>query len=324
MEERIIDDEYGRGVRLKKTKDGYVDVTDELAENADVEEGEEITFEFPTFGNAVDMEEDDEDLVDLSPEEAERVRKEKAEAAARRHAEYERVCAEGAELLASGSYHAAELKYEKALNLDEVATDASVGYWRAKTSDFSQPDVLMSEYVDAGIESLEYDLGYEATDIIKRDYREVFERRLQELAEEEEPLIKEIEEKQDRRREVLATRRRNRGIAFIVAAVPVIALLITTLVIGLKNFSTPDDRFITPTIVLACVSFVVFMAMIIVANRFINACRMYRLNETVSATEEGKRLLEIRDYKDLYEAMLVMPEECEEDEEIEEVEEDAE
>lgn len=32
MEERIIDDEYARGIRLKKTKDGYVDVTDELAE----------------------------------------------------------------------------------------------------------------------------------------------------------------------------------------------------------------------------------------------------------------------------------------------------
>ena len=35
MEERIIDDEYGRGVRLKKTKDGYVDVTDELTDNAE-------------------------------------------------------------------------------------------------------------------------------------------------------------------------------------------------------------------------------------------------------------------------------------------------
>ena len=32
MEERIIDDEYGRGIRLKKTKEGYVDVTDELAQ----------------------------------------------------------------------------------------------------------------------------------------------------------------------------------------------------------------------------------------------------------------------------------------------------
>ena len=35
MEERIIDDEYGRGIRLKKTKDGVVDVTDELAKDVD-------------------------------------------------------------------------------------------------------------------------------------------------------------------------------------------------------------------------------------------------------------------------------------------------
>ena len=32
MEERIIDDEYGRGIRLKTTKNGYVDATDERAE----------------------------------------------------------------------------------------------------------------------------------------------------------------------------------------------------------------------------------------------------------------------------------------------------
>ena len=75
MEERIIDDEYGRGIRLKKTKDGYVDVTDELAEELpdDEEGGEELAFEFP------EMEEDDEDLVGLSPEEAAALRKKKQE-----------------------------------------------------------------------------------------------------------------------------------------------------------------------------------------------------------------------------------------------------
>ena len=68
-EERIIDDEYGRGVRLKKTKDGFVDVTDELADGTDMEEGEEITFEFPNL-EGYGMEQDNEALVDLSPEEA--------------------------------------------------------------------------------------------------------------------------------------------------------------------------------------------------------------------------------------------------------------
>ena len=48
MEERIIDDEYGRGIRLKKTKDGFVDVTDELAaEQGEEEQADEVSFEFP-------------------------------------------------------------------------------------------------------------------------------------------------------------------------------------------------------------------------------------------------------------------------------------
>ena len=87
MEERIIDDEYGRGIRLKKTKDGFVDATDERAEEpvdeateTATEDGEEfteeVTFEFP------DLSEDDEDLVNLSPEEAIALRKKKEEEAA--------------------------------------------------------------------------------------------------------------------------------------------------------------------------------------------------------------------------------------------------
>ena len=48
MEERIIDDEYGRGIRLKKTADGFVDVTDELAaEQGEEEQADEVSFEFP-------------------------------------------------------------------------------------------------------------------------------------------------------------------------------------------------------------------------------------------------------------------------------------
>ena len=133
MEERIIDDEYGRGIRLKKTKDGFVDVTDELTEELETEqepvavdtedEGEEIAFEFPTF----DEDEDDEELVGLTPEEAAALKKRREEEAAQRKADYERICKEGDELLKTGSFKAAELKFEKALALDDEATDASVG-----------------------------------------------------------------------------------------------------------------------------------------------------------------------------------------------------
>lgn len=309
MEERMIDDEYGRGVRMKKTKDGFVDVTDELAKDGEVPEtadgGEEIEFQFPVM----DGEEDDEDLVGLTPEEAAELKKRKAEATAARKAEYERLCAEGETLLAENNFVEAEKVYENALGLDGQATAASVGYWRAKTADFTQPDELIGEYVEAGIESLEYDLGYEAAEIVKREYREVFEKRVKELTDEEEPLAKEVEEKQTARREILSARRKTRGLVFGLVAIPTLVCLIATIVLGLKNFTTPDAEYIMPTVVLGCVFAVLFIVFLVVANQFINACRIYRTNERLSSTDEGERLLAVRAYKELYEALLVSEEE---------------
>ena len=77
MEERLIDEEYGRGVKMRKTKDGYVDVTDAALDDSEVEAGEEVIFEFPVL----ETDEDDEDLVSLSPEEAMELRRKKEEAA---------------------------------------------------------------------------------------------------------------------------------------------------------------------------------------------------------------------------------------------------
>jgi hypothetical protein len=306
MEERIIDDEYGRGIRLKKTKDGYVDVTDELAENeqeeaTQMEIEDEIAFEFPML----DTDEDDEDLVGLSPEEAARVRREKEEALAKRKADYEEACKEGEQLLATGSFKAAELKYEKALKLDDEATDASVGYWRAKTADFTEPDILIEEYADAGIESLEYDLGVGAVDKIKAQYAEVFKRRVRELEAEEAPLAETVEGKRQARREIILERLKKALGIFFAFAVPTVALLVLTIVFGLKNFTTSKDTYILPTAILGGAFFVCFIAFILASNKLINVCRLRADNERLSATEEGERLLKIRDYKDLYTCLLL-------------------
>ena len=303
MEERIIDDEYGRGIRLKKTKDGYVDVTDELAKDEEEpvvaeDEGDEIAFEFPM------MDEDDEDLVGLSPEEALALRKKKAEEQAKRKAEYEAHCQEGETLLSVEDYAGAEAIYEKALHLDDEAMEASVGYWRAKTSDFKEPDVLIDEYLEAGIESLEFDLGYRATDCIRERYEEVFRRRIAEIEEEEKPLEKAVEEAKIRRRSILSKRVRNRIIAFCIAMLPFAASLILAVVFGMKNFTTSGSEYITPTIILACVAAVTFIPFAICTNRLINGFRMKKMNERLSATEDGQRLIEIALRKELYTCML--------------------
>lgn len=314
MEERMIDDEYGRGIRMKKTKDGYVDVTDELVPETEepetVAEEDEIAFEFPMM----DMEEDDEDLVGLSNEEAAELRRKKAEEAAKRKAEYERLCQEGERMLAEGSYRSAELKYEKALQLDELATVASVGYWRAKTENFQKPDVLIEEYADEGIESLEYDLGLEATDVIKRDFRSAFETRLAQLEEEEAPLAAEVEGKQERRHEILASRLRMRTIGAIVALVPMLVCLLLTAVFGMKITSTKDATgYIVATAVMGGLSFLMFLVFLVCLNHFLNALRIYGKNEKLSSTEEGAKLLKLRSYMELCENLLAIPSEEEED-----------
>lgn len=298
MEERIIEDENGRKVRYRKTAEGYVDVTDELSEDA--EEGEEIEFDFPM----TDADEDDEDLVGLSFEEAQALKKKKAEAVERRRREYEQAVKEGETLLEQGSFHSAELKFEQALDLDEEATDASVGYWRAKTENFQKPDVLIEEYVEAGIESLEFDLGYKATDIIREKYEDVFKARIEALEAEEIPLAKEVEEKQSIRREYLQERRKKAGVAFLCSAIPMLACLAVAMIVAFQNFSTPDNRFVAPTVALFAGFSLLFVVFAVFTNKFINARRMYRANERISSTEAGERLLEIREYKELYACLL--------------------
>ncbi len=306
MEERIIDDEYGRGVRLKKTKNGYVDVTDETLENEAVEEtadADEALFEFPQFAT----DEDDEELAGLTPEQAAELIKRREEEAAAKKAEYERRIAEGEELLKTGSFRAAELQFEKALTLDDEATAASVGYWRAKTSDFAEPDALISEYADAGIESLEYDLGYQAAEQIKTEYKATFEKRVQELSAEEEPLASSVEGKQVSRRAVLKERIKKATVAFFVSALPAAALLVLSIVFGLKNFTTRENTFVLPTVLFGVGFVLAFIVFIVFANKLINALRMNAANEKLSSTEEGAQLEQIRKYKELYLALLGKP-----------------
>lgn len=308
MEERIIDDEYGRGIRLKKTKDGYVDVTDSAApadgeERTDAdgeiaaeegETGEEVTFEFP------DLTEDDEDLVNLTPEEAIALRKKKEEAEARRKAEYARLCAEGDELLLTGSYKAAELKFEKALPLDEEGAEAAVGYWRAKTSDFSDPDVLGAEYAETGFESLENDLGERATKMIGERYREVFAAKVKALEEEETPLAEEVAAKQEKRREVLNARLSSARKKFAAASLPTLVLFVSTILFATKIVTRSDGLFLWLTVAAGALFAIGFVFFGVATNKLLNARRMRRANEDLSSTKEGERLLTVRAYKELY------------------------
>ncbi len=303
MEERMIDEEYGRKIRLKRTKTGEVDVVDELSEGAEatetLEETEEIAFEMP-----VQEEEDDEDLVGLSPEEALALRKKKAEAARLQKEEYDAECARGQQFLDEGNFAEAEKSFEKALLLDRLATAASVGYWRAKTENFVNPDALVGEYAEASIESLEYDLGVDAVDIIKREHKAQLQSRYDELKAEEAPLTERVEAATVRRRTILKNRFIKAWAYFSAVVIPLVVLLVWTGIFARQIFTLDGEGYITWTIVTGAVAFLFFIAFIPVTNKLINANRMRKANERLDSTEEGARLVEVRDYITIYENLL--------------------
>ena len=216
-------------------------------------------------------------------------------------------------MLQSGSFKSAELKFEKALRLDEEARAASVGYWRAKTSNFTEPDELMKEYVEIGYENLEGDLGYKAVEELKSKYQPVFERRLAELEEEEKPLAQEVETKQAKRRDIIGKRLTKAAWRFTCALVPTFLVLSLTLFFGSRIFSTKHGEFIMPTIISATIFAVGLIVTLVFTNKLLNTVRINRANEDLSSTEEGRTLLEIRNYIELYKAFTVNPIEMEEE-----------
>ncbi len=298
MEERMIDEEFGRKIRLKRGVDGEVDVVDELADGTEAEG--EIDFEIPVQ----DEEEDDEDLVGLSPEEALKLREKKAEAARLQKEEYDAECARGQQFLDEGNFAEAEKSFEKALLLDRLATAASVGYWRAKTENFANPDALVGEYAEASIESLEYDLGVDAVDIIKREHKDVLQRRYDELKAEELPLQEKVEGATVRRRAILKGRLIKAWIYFGLIVLPLAALLVFTGIFARQIFTLGGESYIKWTIVTGSGAFLFFIAFIPFTNKLINANRMCKANERLDSTEDGERLVEVRDYITIYENLL--------------------
>ena len=305
MEERIIDDEFGRGVKLKKTKDGFVDVTDGLAEGETEEEfdGEEVEFAFPVFDT------DDEELIGLTPEEIAEVQKRREEELQARKDEYASLCDSADKEIENGNKEKAQELFYKALAIDTAEENirASVGYWSAKTDGFENPDILVDEYAEVGVENMEFDLGYQSVDYIRDNYAEKFQKARSVCEQEERALTKALEEKKRERKEYLKPQVKKKTIGFIVTLLPMLAFLTLTIVYGLNNFSVKDDRYILPTIIFGALLLVSLFVFVAFANKFINALRLYFANERLSATEEGERLIALRERLEIFDAFTQHP-----------------
>ena len=311
MEERIITDEYGRGIKLKKTKDGYIDATDELAQSAEGVEGaeetaqtegeEEVLFEFP------DLEEDDEELATLTAEEAQALKQKREEERIQRENDYKKAVEEGNALLSQGEYERAEDLFYGVMGTVEESGEAAEGFFRARTKNFTDPDALPEYYKEFGRNSYaEFvsDAGEKTVEKLKEEFRSVFEERLDSLTQEETPLKEEVEGKQAARREVLSARKKTHLAGFIATMVPALVFLIATIVFGAMINTRPDKLYVYVTIGVAAAFVFVLFFFVAAANKFLNTVRFIRSNESLFSTEEGVRLVEIRRKKKFYENLV--------------------
>lgn len=306
MEERIIKDEYGRGIRLKKTEDGYVDATDELVEETeDSSEGvaaeEEVVFEFPQ------IDEDDEELAALMPEEAEALKKKREEERKKKQAEYEERMQKGKLFLSEKDYEKAEEEFSVATNLALDRTEPVLGFWKAKTEEFAYPDRLPEAYAEYGQEGKEeffYDLGEEGVNRLKEEYGSIFQKRLTELREEKTPLEKSVRDLQASRREILAARKKKHFVFFLSTLLPSAILLFLGILFLAQVNTRPDRLYLYLSVGFFAAFLPVFFVFVAAANKLINTRRIIRENENLSSTEDGARLAEIL-YKEDFYAKLV-------------------
>ncbi len=289
MEERTLEDNDERLIKIKRSKEGMVeDVVDSLTgEMGEVEEETEVLLDFPEQ----DEEEIDEGLVGLTPEMLEKELARREEAAKKAQEKHDELLAEGNRLLAEGDFEGSEPFFAQALLYNPVSFEASSGVWTARTKDYTDLEPLFDE-----------DNAYEISEAepnVKELLREKVGGRLSsmryEMEREAEPLRVSVKAGQDSRRDAF---KQNRNyylwrtlILFSVFIVMAVGAVISATFLVRTTSILP--------IVFLCVGGGLAFAFIIVSLIFMRkllvADRLCRDNEKLSSTKEGARLAELED-----------------------------
>lgn len=292
MEERIIDDEYAKGIHMKKTKDGYT------AEDGEAKEGEEeAVFEFPDFA------EDDEELATLTPKQAEEVLKAREEARKKAEKTFETAMKTGYALLEKKDFSGAETAFQTAEENASDFTEVSVALCRARTKDFAEPDALIEHY-NADYDDFAYELGTQGVDKIKADFSAPLKARLLEIEKELAPLKDTFQKKQESRKQTLLARRKKQLVPFVCFLLPCVAtFLLGVIFLALVN-TRPDTLFLKVAIGCFGAFALLMLGLIPTANKLYNTRRMLKKNEALSSTEDGKKVKRLSRLSAFYQKLL--------------------
>ena len=284
MEERILDDEEARKIRLKRTKDGETDAVEETDEPAAEEGEEEFVLEIP------ESDEYDEDLVGLTPsqlkeelERRERAKKEAQEAA-------QKLCKEGEELLKQKDFEGAADLYAQAILYDDTNEDAAGGLWLARTKCFEDLEPLYDlDWAEAVEES-----PLQRKFIVEKA-GEALKKAQAEYIKEEKALAPEVEKNLLERREAFGANRKYYKRRLMIFIGLCAAFLIALFISADNILRTQSVLPVVFTAVFGALAFGALVVAIFFMRKVFVASQLCNANERLSSTEEGARLQHLRE-----------------------------
>lgn len=284
MEERIIDKDDPKIIRLKRTEEGETDAVDPLAEDDGERIEEELVFD-------ASREEYDEDLVGLTPSQLEKEleRRRKAEEEAR--AECGRLVEEAEEALAGGDYLKAESCFSQATCYSFADERILKGLWIARTKDFTDYEPF---YVSAHAEEFSA-MDKEAKEFVRERVGEKLSAEREEMRKAEEEIAPPIEKRQEERRAAFRENRRYYLVRIFVLLVCLAAAIVGAAVSAYYIVRTTGIAPVVLTAAFGAIAFGLLCGLLYLLRQFIIADRLCRANEDLASTDEGARLKSLRE-----------------------------
>jgi len=295
MEERTLDDDIEKGLKLKKKEDGDETISEET------ENEEEIVLDIPV------IEEDNEELADMTPEQAAAYIKQREEEQAKLLERKDDLKAEAAVAEENGESDRAEELYYNVLELDPADLVANVGYARKITKDFSVYDdfSFVKDTYKKGVDNAGDDFVAAIKDTCEKNIRA----EIGVLKGEEEELYKKVEEKRSARREAFKADYNVKKKAFLRYLIMFVVFTACAVVFALNisSFSSASafsTVFLVLTIAFGVVALASLVMLLRATNKFSTAAHRVKENERDGATKDGQALIAIREKIEFLSSMI--------------------
>lgn len=285
MEERIIEKDESRKIKIKHTAEGD-DVVDDLAPDDAAEAAEDDAADYSV---ELPDEEYDEDLVGLTPSQLSARLEARERAAARAREEYRKILEEAEPLLKEANYSAAEPLYAQAALYECDDGTAKRGLWICRTENFTKTDIFYDEDMAQEFYWLDAPIREEALASLGDAVREA----RASLAAEAEPVRKRYEASKQERGEAFLANRNFYLVRFAIVLAVAVAAGIACLVSALYILRRSDNLALIFTVIFGVGTFVMLILTLIYALKLFRAIRLCRENEKPASSTEGARLEEL-------------------------------